>query len=170
MNMHLAMNNYDHATALPSHPMRFQSASQSRHAITLIETLAVIALISLATVVLARGLLTKPPDHQLQRATQALVQIDATARSLARKHGPLSISYSRGVLLAQDASTITLAARPIPTGWSWSTSSHSGHPYLYTINTSGRSDDHQLLLVGPMAQHAVTVHGLIGIIRTEQAP
>ncbi len=139
-----------------------------RRGVTLIEMLAVVVLIALTTAVLARGMISDSPQRELHQAVYNVIALDTSARSLARTSGPVRIIANGSQLTVLSPSNEQLAQRTLPAGWSLERAQWASREWLYVIESSGRSEDVELLLVGPGNQHSLQVAGLLGKITIEE--
>ncbi len=139
-------------------------------AVTLIETMAVIVLLALATAVLARGVVAGSPERELQRSLHAIVELDGAARSMARTTGPLRVTTAGSKLIAIAADDETVMQRSLPSGFTLETSNWSSRDWLYIINPAGRSEDVVLVLTGPNDRVEIRIDGLLGRVRMGEIP
>ncbi len=142
----------------------------AKRAVTLIETLAVIVLLALATAVLARGVTASSPERELQQALRAISELDGTGRSMARSSGPLRVRATGDKLIASVFGDEAVVQRTLPDGWTIESSNWSQHDWLYVIDSAGRSGDVELVITGPNDRHEIRIDGLLGSVRMGEFP
>jgi prepilin-type N-terminal cleavage/methylation domain-containing protein len=134
---------------------------------TLIESLAVVALLALAVSTLAVGVAPSVGAARLRDARSAVLDADARARVLARQGRVVLLSADENAVWAHDAADpreTPLVRRPLPEGVSVSIrGTPAGEPLgTLRIDADGRSDDYLLtVLAGDRASETV-VAGLTG--------
>ena len=138
--------------------------------VTLIETLAVVVLVALATVVLTRGMTASSPQQKAARAFAMFAEFDASARAMARSTGPLRVVADGDRITASNADNDFLIQRQLPSGWKLDMPGWREHEWLYVIDGGGRSEDVMLLLTGQQMSMQVRIDGLLGSVRTEGTP
>lgn len=137
----------------------------AKRAVTLIETMAVIVLLALATAVLARGVTAGSPERELQRSLHAVSDLDSSARSMARTTGSLRVMTAGGKVIAIASDDEIVIQRSLSSGFTLEASYWSSRDWLYIINPAGRSEDAGLVLTGPNEHHKIRIDGLLGRVR-----
>ena len=134
---------------------------------TLIESLAVVALLVLTFGTVAVGVAPSIETARLRDARSALLDVDARARVLAQQGRVVLLTVDRDAVWACDAAdprTTPLVRRPLPEGVAVSIHATAAGQRLGTlrINADGRSDDYLLRVTAGDRVSETAVAGLTG--------
>jgi prepilin-type N-terminal cleavage/methylation domain-containing protein len=136
-------------------------------AFTLIESLAVVALLAIAVSTLAVGLAPSADLAAIRDARSAVLDADARARVLARQGRVVLLSADENAVWAHDAADpreTPLVRRPLPEGVSVSIrGTPAGEPLkTLRIDADGRSGDYLLTVLAGNRASETVVAGLTG--------
>lgn len=152
---------------MPCPPRPPRAAAPDRRAFTLLEVLAVIAIVGAAAAV-AMLSLARATDAARVRTGAALVQdLDARARVLARQGRPCSLRLDADALVIAIEPIAGRAPRliraPTPPGITVAFSDTDANPLrAVAIDARGRSPDYRAVVRGNGATSTVSIAGLTG--------
>lgn len=140
-------------------------------AFTLIECLAVVALLALAVATLAAGLAPSAAEARIRDAKSVVLDLDARARALAMQGEPVVLLASKGRVTVRVGSATT-SERELPrTIEVVLTEPGTGTPLDgVRIDTWGRSSDYAILLHSGDRRARTLVSGLSGYAFGETRP
>lgn len=137
----------------------------TRPAFTLIESLAVVALLALAVSTLAVGIAPSAESARLREARSAVLDADARARVLAQRGNVMLLALDENAVWARDATdprAEPLVYRSLPAGVSVRGTT-DGRPWAaLRIGTDGRSEDYVLTVAAGGRASETVVAGLTG--------
>lgn len=149
-------------------------------AYTLVELLAVVALLALGVTMLTPMLVGAGASSRLDSAAIGIINLDARARLIAQGHGGarLEMDGDGGIALEEgpvDPSRPAPADNPkptwlAPTGLGVSIRSDTGERIgTIVYDAAGRSRDYEVILDEPPARRVIRIAGLTGWTTTETA-
>ena len=140
-----------------------KAAKKTRRALTLVECLAVVALLAVAVATIAAGLSPSVAGARLREVRSIVLDLDARARVLTTRSGPVVLRVSEGrasVHLGDVPLFVRHLSRPVEAVL---TDPGTGTPLdAVRIDTRGRSPDYALLLRSDDRHTLTLVSGLTG--------
>ena len=144
---------------------------KARRGLTLIEALAVVALLSLATGALSVSMADRSDGYRLQRSLEEISSADRRARLFARAHGPVELAFEESWVLVRtlgDEPEI-LAVRKLDTGVSLRVRTMDDHSVeSIRIDRRGRSDDYDVMASLGETRKELHLCGLTGWVVEDQ--
>jgi prepilin-type N-terminal cleavage/methylation domain-containing protein len=137
-----------------------------RHAFTLIETLAVLTLIGLSSIMLTPLLLGATDDAKIDAAMRRVLDMDAQARLIAQREHGASVQCADGVCLIQvlhdsESQNITSWDHGIEIGLVFE-SPNGDRLDRIEYDAAGRSSDFAVSVAHDGLRRSITVAGLTG--------
>jgi prepilin-type N-terminal cleavage/methylation domain-containing protein len=141
----------------------------SRRGLTLVELLAVAAILALSAGIAVGGLAAAGSHAELERAISDLKSLDRRARALARAQGPVVLAVDQNreaLILLEPGSGARLGAACVPGEWRlWLEQAARGSDAV-VVDRGGRSADYAVVVSGSWSVR-YRVHGLTGLIEME---
>ena len=140
-------------------------------AFTLIECLAVVALLALAVATLAAGLAPSAAEARIRDAKSAVLDLDARARALAMQGEPVVLLASEDRVMVRVGNAAAFERELPRTIEVVLTEPGTGRPLDgVRIGTRGRSSDYAILLHSGDRRTRTLVSGLTGYAFAETGP
>jgi len=144
-------------------------ASSSGRAFTLVECLAVVALLALVVATLAAGLAPSAAETRLRDARSAVLDLDARARVLATRGEPVVLRIAEGRASLWVGSSPALE-REVAVGIALLEPGTRAPLEAVRINTRGRGPDYVLVIASGETHFETLVSGLTGYAFEERIP